>query len=247
MLAFSCKFSAPVITVATTAKPMSVEELISVSALGCELGLSWFVLSPLDLAIVCTRFWLWADSLVLASCSLIIIWRWYYRYPSSLLRELWIRFELVVLLFQKILLLIAGNKALRRLVKSVRWLKPFRFTKSFNTLKLSCKVVDLTENVNRRLLSHGLLLVSRIVEQWATITSNRESELSLLIETGLVSDLLSPLVSTFLAADFDLVVEHPLLSSEDMLACECVQAYELMIVLRWYLNLLPGLNRNRIF
>ena len=73
MLAISCKFSAPVITVATTAKPMSVEELISVSALGCELRLSWFVLSPLDLAIVCARFWLWADSLVLASCSLIFI------------------------------------------------------------------------------------------------------------------------------------------------------------------------------
>ena len=75
MLAFSCKFSAPVITVATTAKPMSVEELISVSALGCELGLSWFVLSPLDLAIVCARFWLWAYSLVLASGSLIFMAR----------------------------------------------------------------------------------------------------------------------------------------------------------------------------
>ena len=112
-------------------------------------------------------------------------------------------------------------------------------------MKLSCKVVDLTENVNRRLLPHGLLLVSRIVEQWASITSNRESELSLLIETGLVSDLLSPLKSTFLPVDW--VVEHPLLSNADILACKGVQAYEVVIVLRWYLNSLPSLNRNRIF
>ena len=113
-------------------------------------------------------------------------------------------------------------------------------------MKLSCKVVDLTENVNRRLLPHRLLLVSRIVEQWASITSNRESELSFLIETGLVSDLLSPQKSTFLAADFDWVVKHPLLSNTEILACEGVQAFELMIVLRWYLNSLPSLNRNRI-